>query len=51
MSLNVNTMPVFEQLGLFDDLMKASFITNSMRIYDESLKEIMHSQSTDFKEK
>ncbi|KAF9363562.1 hypothetical protein BGX34_003811 [Mortierella sp. NVP85] len=51
MSLNVNTMPVFEQLGLFDDLMNASFITNSMRIYDESLKEIMHSQSTDFKEK
>ncbi|KAG0228616.1 hypothetical protein B0O80DRAFT_426350 [Mortierella sp. GBAus27b] len=51
MSLNVNTMPVFEQLGLFEDLMKASFITNSMRIYGEDLKEIMHSRSTDFKER
>ncbi|KAF9117008.1 hypothetical protein BGX27_007062 [Mortierella sp. AM989] len=38
MSLNVNILPVFEQLGLYDDLMKVSYTSPGMSVYDEGLK-------------
>ncbi|KAG0354422.1 hypothetical protein BC939DRAFT_493329 [Gamsiella multidivaricata] len=40
MSLNVNILPVFEQLGLYDDLMKISFTSPGMHVHNENLKEI-----------
>ncbi|KAF9181992.1 hypothetical protein BGZ49_004773, partial [Haplosporangium sp. Z 27] len=38
MSLNVNILPVFEQLGLLDDLMKISFTSPGMSVFNENLK-------------
>ncbi|KAF8985394.1 hypothetical protein BGZ46_004506 [Entomortierella lignicola] len=37
MSLSVNIMPVFEQLGLLDDLMKISVSYNNSTMYDSKL--------------
>ncbi|KAF9434846.1 hypothetical protein BGZ76_007332 [Entomortierella beljakovae] len=38
MGLGPNVMPVFEQLGLLDDLLKVSFRASTMDVYREDLK-------------
>ncbi|KAF9177063.1 hypothetical protein BGZ50_009248, partial [Haplosporangium sp. Z 11] len=38
MSLNANILPVFEQLGLFDELMKISYPTYSTKMYREDME-------------
>ncbi|KAF9427044.1 hypothetical protein BGZ94_005572 [Podila epigama] len=40
MALNANIMPVFEQLGMVDELMKIAFPCHSLDLYKESLKPI-----------
>lgn len=40
MSLNVNILPVFEQLGLYDELMAVSFTSPGMHVYNENMEKI-----------
>ncbi|KAF9287647.1 hypothetical protein BGZ68_001506 [Mortierella alpina] len=37
MSLKVNILPVFEQLGLYDELMKISYPTPALNIYNQDM--------------
>ncbi|KAG0305562.1 hypothetical protein BGZ98_003939 [Dissophora globulifera] len=50
MSLNVNILPVFEQLGLYDDLMNISFTSPGMNIYGENMKKIAYRGNETLKE-
>ncbi len=50
MSLNVNILPVFEQLGLYDELMKISFTSPGMHVYNESMKKIAYRGNEGIKE-
>ncbi|KAF9956430.1 hypothetical protein BGZ65_002738 [Modicella reniformis] len=50
MSVNVNILPVFEQLGLYDELMSISFTSPGMHIYNESIKEIAYRGNEGLKE-
>ncbi|KAG0354423.1 hypothetical protein BC939DRAFT_493328 [Gamsiella multidivaricata] len=50
MSLNVNILPVFEQLGLYDELMKISFISPGMHVYNENMKKIAYRGNEGIKE-
>lgn len=40
MCLNSGILPVFEQLGLFDDLMRVSLPCHGMNIFQENMKKI-----------
>ncbi|KAF9583217.1 hypothetical protein BGW38_010003, partial [Lunasporangiospora selenospora] len=40
MSLNVNILPVFEQLQLYDELMSLAFICPQAQMFDENMKRI-----------
>ncbi|KAG0206267.1 hypothetical protein BGX28_002264 [Mortierella sp. GBA30] len=50
MSLNVNILPVFEQLGLYDDLMKISFTSPGMNVYNEDMQKIGYRGNEGIKE-
>lgn len=50
MSLNVNILPVFEQLGLYDDLMRVSFTSPGMHVYNEDMEEIGYRGNDGIKE-
>ncbi|KAG0322659.1 hypothetical protein BGZ99_003206, partial [Dissophora globulifera] len=50
MSLNVNILPVFEQLGLYDDLMKISFTSPGMRVLNEDMVELGYRDNDNIKE-
>ncbi|KAF9187719.1 hypothetical protein BGZ50_001780 [Haplosporangium sp. Z 11] len=50
MSINVNILPVFEQLGLYDELMKISFISPGMHVYNENMKKIAYRGNEGIKE-
>ncbi|KAI1316266.1 hypothetical protein EDD11_010174 [Mortierella claussenii] len=50
MSLNVNILPVFEQLNLLDDLMKISFTSPGMNVYSENMKKIAYRGNEGIKE-
>ncbi|KAF9361463.1 hypothetical protein BGX34_007124 [Mortierella sp. NVP85] len=50
MSLNVNILPAFEQLGLYDDLMKVSFTSPGMHVYNESMQELGYRDNDNIKE-
>ncbi|KAI8605425.1 hypothetical protein EDD21DRAFT_363517 [Dissophora ornata] len=50
MSLNVNILPVFEQLGLYDDLMKISFTSPGMSIHNEDISLIGYRGNDGIKE-
>lgn len=40
MSLKVNILPVFEQLGLYDELMKISYPTPALNIYNQDMSKM-----------
>ncbi|KAF9899878.1 hypothetical protein BX616_002801 [Lobosporangium transversale] len=50
MSVNASILPVFEQIGIYDDLMKFSYTTDGMYIYDENLNLIRHNSNEGVKE-
>jgi hypothetical protein len=50
MSVNVNILPVFEQLGLFEELMQISFTSPGMHIYGENMKKIAYRGNEGLKE-
>lgn len=50
MSVNVNILPVFEQLGLFEELMQISFTSPGMHIYNENMKKIAYRGNEGLKE-
>ncbi|KAI8350677.1 hypothetical protein B0O80DRAFT_457228 [Mortierella sp. GBAus27b] len=50
MSLNVNILPVFEQLGLYDDLMKVSYTSPGMHVFSEDLQELGYRGNEGIKE-
>ncbi|KAF9427025.1 hypothetical protein BGZ76_002500 [Entomortierella beljakovae] len=50
MSVNVNILPVFEQLGLYDELMNISFTSPGMHIYNENMKKIAYRGNEGLKE-
>ncbi|KAG0368959.1 hypothetical protein BGZ54_000706 [Gamsiella multidivaricata] len=51
MGFNSGTLPIFEQLGLLDDLMKFSLPTHGMEIYDESMTMLGDFNTEGLKEK
>ncbi|KAF9347776.1 hypothetical protein BGX26_000759 [Mortierella sp. AD094] len=50
MSVNVNILPVFEQLGLYDELMSISFTSPGMHIYNENMTKIAYRGNEGIKE-
>ncbi|KAF9361462.1 hypothetical protein BGX34_007123 [Mortierella sp. NVP85] len=50
MSVNVNILPVFEQLGLYEELMRISFTSPGMHIYGENMKKIAYRGNEGLKE-
>ncbi|KAF9187900.1 hypothetical protein BGZ49_004002, partial [Haplosporangium sp. Z 27] len=50
MSVNVNILPVFEQLGMFEDLQKISFTCPGMNIYNEKMQRIAYRGNETIKE-
>ncbi|KAG0286437.1 hypothetical protein BGZ98_005097, partial [Dissophora globulifera] len=50
MSLNVNILPLFEQLGLYDDIMKISFTNPGMRVLNEIMIELGYRDNDNIKE-
>ncbi|KAI8605424.1 hypothetical protein EDD21DRAFT_140714 [Dissophora ornata] len=50
MSLNVNILPVFEQLGLYDELMKISFTSPGMHVFSENMKQMAYRGNEGLKE-
>ncbi|KAG0308736.1 hypothetical protein BGZ98_007012 [Dissophora globulifera] len=50
MSLNVNILPALEQAGLYEELLKFSFMTPGMHIYNEDMSKIQFIQYKGFQE-
>ncbi|KAG0314929.1 hypothetical protein BGZ99_007763, partial [Dissophora globulifera] len=50
MSLNVNILPALEQVGLYEELLKFSFMTPGMHIYNEDMSKIQFIQYKGFQE-
>ncbi|KAF9917823.1 hypothetical protein BX616_011175 [Lobosporangium transversale] len=51
LALNVNILPVFEQLGLFDELKKISFSIPGMHLYNEDMTKIRYKEGKAFVDK
>ncbi|KAG0360048.1 hypothetical protein BC939DRAFT_466076 [Gamsiella multidivaricata] len=51
LALNANILPVFEQLGLLEDIAKFSYKCSSLDVYKESLKPIGAIDISDYAEK
>ncbi|KAG0214005.1 hypothetical protein B0O80DRAFT_457230 [Mortierella sp. GBAus27b] len=50
MSVNVNILPVFEQLGLYEELMNISFTSPGMHVYNENMKKMAYRGNEGLKE-
>ncbi|KAF9921106.1 hypothetical protein FBU30_008899 [Linnemannia zychae] len=50
MSLNVNILPAFEQLGLLDEVMAISFTSPGMHVYGENMKKMAYRGNEGIKE-